>query len=293
MYPETPVVKYLQKNAGIYRFWGYGSAYIKSNFQTYDGTFSPEGNDPLHIRNYAELFSASGNGHFEKVLPRVESNIAGGYGTEELASNLYRQKVLNIAGVSYVLNYSEAINGKYNPDYVTFPEKSYKLEWQEGFWQVYKNLSVTPRFYLTNKYVVVKDKNAALAVLFNKKFDEKTTLILYEDPEISSGAFVKSSKMVSYTPNRVEISTISTKPSLLYLSDNLYPGWVATVDGKESKIYLANYTFRAVEVPAGKHNVVFEFKPKSFYYGIYISIFGLVSLLVFNLLVVKTRKDEK
>lgn len=279
LYPKTPVVEFLQKNAGINRFWGYGSAYIESNFQAYDETFSPEGNDPLHIKEYTELVSSSKNGKIPEALPRPDANVAPGFGKEYLANNPFRQKILNIVGVKYVLNRDETINGSFNPDYVTFPEDRYRLVWQDGFWQVYENLKVTPRYFITNKYIVVKKSNRALRTLFDPEFNERNTLILSEDPKIKPVNLDSKIELVNYTGNKVIFKTKSSDKALLYLSDNYYPGWQAYVDGSNTKILRANYTFRAIVVPAGEHKVIFEYKPKSFYYGLYISGASLLILV--------------
>ena len=42
---------------------------------------------------------------------------------------------------------------------------------------------------------------------------------------------------------------------------NYYPGWIAEIDGKASHILRADVLFRAVEVPAGRHHVVFRYAP--------------------------------
>ena len=287
MYPKTPVVKFLREDAGTNRFWGYGSAYIESNFQTYDGAFSPEGNDPLHIREYTELLAASKNGRVPSVLPRPDANVAPGFGKEDLSNNPYRQKVLNILGVKYILNKDETINGDFNPDYVTFPEDRYKLVWQNGFWQAYENLKVTPRYFITNKYIVVENSNRALRTLFDPKFNEKDTLILYEDPKIRPGDISSGVELLEYSSNKVIIKTNSNGDGLLYLSDNYYPGWHAYVDGSETKIFKANYAFRAVSVKNGEHEVIFEFKPKSFYYGLYAAGAAIVLLLYCSIVIKK------
>ncbi len=48
------------------------------------------------------------------------------------------------------------------------------------------------------------------------------------------------------------------------------------MDGKETKIYRANLAFRAVEVPKGKHTVVFKYVPMSFYIGLCLTIIGIL-----------------
>lgn len=287
LYPQTPVVEFLKKNAGIDRFWGYGSAYIESNFQTYDKTFSPEGNDPLHIKNYTELLSSSANGRVPKTLPRPDANVAPGFGKESLKENPFRQKVLNVIGVKYVFHKDETINGDYNPDYVTFPEDKYKLIWQEKPWQVYENQFVTPRYFITNKYEVVENNKRALRTLFDPEFNEKDTIILYEDPNIPKNNLNSKVDLLYYSPNKVIFKTNSSDKALLYLSDNHYPGWRASLDREPVKIYLANYAFRAVPIEAGQHELVFEYAPQSFYRGLYLSGAAIVILFYCSIVIKK------
>ncbi|MBM3135063.1 MAG: hypothetical protein FJZ89_07250, partial [Chloroflexi bacterium] len=64
------------------------------------------------------------------------------------------------------------------------------------------------------------------------------------------------------------------------LGDSYFPGWLATVDGKESKIYRADGNFRAVAVPAGEHKVVFKYSPLSFRLGLFTSTMAAIVVLL-------------
>ncbi len=290
MYPKTQVVSYLNKQTKIDRIWGYGAAEMESNFQTFEKLYSTEGNDPLHIRKYTEFAATSANGRLPEVLPRPDANIARGFGKEEMANNPYRQKALNIAGVKYVLNKDESINGDYNPDYTTFPEDNYKLIWQKGFWQVYENKMSLPRIFITDKYIVEPNEKRALKKLYSSSFNEHEQILLNENPKIISGKLTSSSKLISYNPNKIEINAMVSKSALLFLSDSYYPDWEARVDGVKTKIFQADYAFRAIVIPAGKHLVTFEYNPKSFYYGIYIGLIGIVLLILMSIYIRNNKK---
>jgi hypothetical protein len=103
-----------------------------------------------------------------------------------------------------------------------------------------------------------------------------------EDPETGQGAsgfFRKdAAAIVSYRPERVEIATDSPRDGFLVLSDTYRPGWSATVDGNESPVLRAQTAFRAVRVSAGKHTVVFSYRPASLRAGAAVSLSSLFLL---------------
>jgi hypothetical protein len=70
---------------------------------------------------------------------------------------------------------------------------------------------------------------------------------------------------------RVRVQTESSVTGWLTLADVWYPGWTARLDGQDTSIYRADYLFRAILVPAGKHEIVFEYQPASFRLGVFIS----------------------
>jgi hypothetical protein len=70
-------------------------------------------------------------------------------------------------------------------------------------------------------------------------------------------------------------------PRVLSFIDFAYPGWRAFVDGKQVRLLRAFSDFKAVELPAGSHNVHFEFRPLSTYAAMAVSGFAWVACVGF------------
>lgn len=67
----------------------------------------------------------------------------------------------------------------------------------------------------------------------------------------------------SYKPNELTYGVTSVNGGTVVFSEIYYPGWKVLIDGKESELFRADYVLRAVNVPAGNHKVVMEFRPTS------------------------------
>lgn len=90
----------------------------------------------------------------------------------------------------------------------------------------------------------------------------------------------------------------STKNQFAVFSEIFYDrGWKATIDGKEAPIVKVNYVLRGLAIPAGNHEIVFEFKPASYYNSAKIAV--ITSAPIWILLVLaaffslrKKREDQ-
>ncbi|NCN58335.1 YfhO family protein [Candidatus Microgenomates bacterium] len=283
VFPQVPVLTKLQEIAGLNRVWGYGNGYIEKNMLMYYGLYSPEGYDALFPQEYGELlFSQEVQGSITKQILRTDANIRQASEHEAVLGNPYRTKLLSLLGVKYILEAKEGEGKDWNTTEERFPAESFKLEWEDDKYRIYQNLDSLPRSFLVNDYVVLKDKQEIADTLFSETFDLSKTVIVEEELSFdrSQNCAVGTSKITSYTPNRVEIETDSRCPAILFLSDNYYPGWNAYIDEEKTKIYRSDYSFRAVTVPEGIHKVQFKYEPLSFKLGILLTSLGFISLLV-------------
>jgi len=97
--------------------------------------------------------------------------------------------------------------------------------------------------------------------------------LVVDENFINSGEAVIS----EYSFNRVTVRATSANAGLLVLTDLYYPGWTASVNGKETPIHKVNNLARGVEVDKGENTIVFTYRPKSFTTGAAMSIAGLAA----------------
>ena len=80
-------------------------------------------------------------------------------------------------------------------------------------------------------------------------------------------------QLTSYSPNTITYSSNTSSEQLALFSEMWYqPGWKVTIDGSPVDHIRANFALRGLKVPAGQHEIVFDFHPSSYYTGSVISL---------------------
>lgn len=106
------------------------------------------------------------------------------------------------------------------------------------------------------------------------------------DPEASV-------RLTGYTPKQIDYKYVTQEPGTLVFSEIYYPyGWKAYIDGQLTEHFRANYTLRALNVPAGEHEISFVFDPDSVKKGdsialacvilMYIIVLGIAGTAVYK-----------
>ncbi|MCH7952239.1 YfhO family protein, partial [Patescibacteria group bacterium] len=257
-FPQSPIYEFLRERSkkSPDRFFGDYTASVTSNSWVPYRVYGVEGYDSLYLRRFGELLAASEDGMIPKSIPRSDANLV------KNQDDARRRRLQDLMGVKYILDKNDNPQSDWEPDPHRFPPERYQLIWQQGKFKVYENTQALPRAFLVNNYLVETDAQEIIDKIFDPEFDLKTTLILEEEMSQELSASEGSLEFISYSPNTVELKVETPTRQLLFLSDAFYPGWVATVDGEETKIYRANYAFRAIVVPLGSHTVIFKYKPK-------------------------------
>lgn len=87
-----------------------------------------------------------------------------------------------------------------------------------------------------------------------------------------AGTVPPAASVVRETSNSLALSVDVEEDTYLVTSDTYTPDWTVTVDGEAADVVRAELNFRSVRVPAGEHEVVFRYKPRSFYVGAAVSL---------------------
>jgi hypothetical protein len=157
--------------------------------------------------------------------------------------------------------------------------------------KIYENLDVLPRAFLVDGWQWQPDINASVTAMANVSFDPAATAILVGEgePVSASSAAGGRVEVVGYGAERVALRTESNTDALLVLTDAFYPGWQARLNGKAARIYQADGMFRAVFVPAGRHEVVFTYAPELYLVGRRISVLACLLWAVLFVVVLTRR----
>jgi len=114
----------------------------------------------------------------------------------------------------------------------------------------------------------------SVVILENKEFKPRIEILNQNNQE--------SIKNIFYSANKISFQANSLKDnSTLILRDTWYPGWKAFVNNKEVPIDKYLNIYRQINISKGESTIEFIYKPKSFYYGLYISGFSLIIWLIF------------
>ena len=293
VFPQTKALTFLQDKQGFSRVWAHGDNRLENNFPLYYRLNWPEGYKSLFIKSYWELV-----GDVQKQPVKVRSRADVGLGSlgqvPESIGTSNRRRLIDLVGVKYIVG-----DSKNNKQY-----EKYHLSkvFEDGDDSIFENKQAASRMFLASNYegppdIYSKDeglrtKDEILKVEMERRrliyqkllepgFDFKNTIILEKPSPISPQFGPGSVKILKDEPGEILVKTDSKVPKILYVAHNYFPGWKATVDGNETEILRANYTFRAVPLVPGEHMVRMYYDPWSFKVGLLISIVSLGAIVVF------------
>ena len=162
----------------------------------------------------------------------------------------------------------------------------------QGGARILLNEEARPRAYWVPAWRMVEGVAAAADALSDPAFDPALECLIDRDSPGYSGLLpivdapgeeLVACELIDDSPERVTVRLTSHAPGIVVLADTFDPGWKATLDGASTPILQANGIFRAIATPAGEHEIVFRYRPRSFIAGAAISLAALTFLTLTGL----------
>lgn len=206
------------------------------------------GYHPAKLRRYQELIEEHISSEMQHIIPALQSAPMDTVAMMQTGSPfpLYDFSSINTDSIYPVLN---MLNTRW-----------FILGVGEGRKLPVENLGAMGNAWFATSTELVNNANEELAAL--SKVNLRTTAVVAK----SDFGFLKpqgtgTAKLTAYGADEAKYEIDSKQGGLVVFSEVYYPGWKATIDGQETEIGRANYILRAINVPAGKHEVVFTFRP--------------------------------
>jgi hypothetical protein len=231
----------------------------------YESTFTPSAADNQILKDtsyYRVLNLTQGiSGAFNSgALTAYYHKSVGGYHPAKLSiyQDLIEKQLYNFPNCLPVLN-------MLNTKYLILPDQ------QTGAPQVQQNSNALGACWFVNG--IRSEKGPAEVMNALTSFNPKDTAVVEQKnvANIQIDKIKDSLSSIVLLNNNNDIITYqsnSTTTNFAVFSEVFYDaGWVATIDGKEAPIIQTNYVLRGLVIPSGKHEIVFSFKPASFYTG--------------------------
>ncbi len=259
------------------------------------GVQSLGGTHPARLRLSDDFlhFSKLKTSFVEKYYRRIEEKTGVTFEpfapeTIDAEKRIFQRNLLNFLNVKYVLSTLPIPE----PDFILRRQGQYLIDDQQFPLLLYENLQVLPRAYFVDSFQLADSARHVLQLLKSTDLSLHNTVVLQKaisgKPKADSTA---RCTILSYQCNQIVIETQSAKDQILVISDSFYaPGWHARIDGKPSEILPANFAFRAINVPAGKHKIELYYQSRAFINGIGLTVLG--ALIITGCFIYSLRKKR-
>jgi hypothetical protein len=262
--PVTGAIEYLQDRRPA-RFVG-ESAFgtlppVEPNTAMDFGLYDARGYDYPTEERYSRLWKRAVYGEEGFVIPQIQAPV-----------NERSLRAFNLLSVADIVASRDA-------DPPRAP--GLRLAYDGDDARVYANRRALPRAFVVGGGRWVHGEDAQLDAVLRPGFDPRREAILDEPlAGMDRPGPAGRARIVEYDRERVVIEADATRRGMLVLTDVHFPGWKATVDGRDTPLERVDYLLRGVPLWAGRHRIEMRYEPASWRIGWIASLAGLLLLAV-------------
>ena len=138
---------------------------------------------------------------------------------------------------------------------------------------LYQYISTLPVAYIADSLIQLKD-SISVDTTNNCQYAFSSEINTFKRPCSAKDTVI----FKTLTANRIEMETQQHEDGVLVLTQNYHHHWVASIDGNKVNVHKTNMSFMGINVPAGKHLIVFRFVPDNTIKAIWVMLASLFLL---------------
>jgi len=159
---------------------------------------------------------------------------------------------------------------------------------------IYENPNVYARAWIVHDVQPAMDGSELVHFADGSVKGRQTAFVDGELPDVTPTTSVESATITATSPESVTIQTTTSTNGLLVVSDAYDDGWNAYIDGQQTDVLRTNHAFRGVALPAGEHEVILRYEPRSLTIGLWTTGFSIVALIgLWSWAIVDSRRPPK
>jgi hypothetical protein len=259
--------------------------------------------DALYVERYWRFIKSF-------VQPSVVTRFNGGpYASEETRVARYRSNpMFDLLGVRAFVTQQDLETAPAGTP-TTPGHVALRLVGQSDDTKVYENVGAYPRAWVVHRVARVDGEDAAFrylrqrvrpqrAVSTAQAFDPRTEAVVESSRSLGAARGECSGAsddvdVTGYTSNSVTMRVDAECAGLLVLPDTYFPGWSATVNGRERQVLATDGAFRGVLVPRGASTVEFHYEPSQFSLGVALAVSGIAAFGIVVIITVVRRRRSR
>ncbi len=258
-FPETELTDFLAKHSG--QILSVVEHVLKPNTNIVYSISSLLVHNPLQTARFAEFASLCG-ATLDEFRNQSHSSLTS---------------VVDLARVKYIVSQAKPVPERYHLIHTT----------TQGI-TVFENPQALPECYVAYQCFYAKDRIESAILLTSSRFNPAEQVILESVPEaiatlsINRGRKVEALDLFRASSSDLIVEVSIPQATCLVVTDTFYPGWQAFLDGREVPIYRANFLFRGILIPAGKHQIHIQCLLLSFKLGVLMALLVWTVILSFS-----------
>lgn len=163
-----------------------------------------------------------------------------------------------------------------------WPEELFERVYDAPGEVVYRLRRALGRAYASRRVLAPGSDAAVVQAMMAGNFDAR--IIVYAADPAAAGVYPGSDACVitwvADDPDYIALDVAADSAAFVVLADTHFPGWTASIDGRDVPLHRVNQLARGIAVPAGSHRVEMRYIPEGWRQGVAVTRSLLVAWLL-------------